>query len=385
MNLKQSERFERPVKVYILTSNHRAVAVRIFHKEAISLAKCGYEVHIWGKHSSDALIENVFIHSVSANTKGLIRKIISSPRFLARVLFEKADIYHFHDPDLIFCGLVLSILGKKVIMDVHEDFKLSIVEKRDRLPKIFRYPIVFFFDFLEKKASKFFSGIVVVSEEIQKKFLIHNPNTVLVRNFPINYPFIEKQKNTNFTFEIVYAGSIDTSRGCWQILSAFDLFKRRYSQAKLKIIGPFQNRNLEEEFKRKALQLGSVDIKGYLPWDVVLEEQRKADVGLVISTFQKHNREKVYPVKLFEYLSLGLPVIISKKPYWETLLNEGKFGIMVDADDPVDIANAMYRLAVDPTLRTQMGQSGKKMIQENYSWDKEFEKMKMLYKKILAV
>lgn len=370
-------------KVCILTSAHHALDARIFYREAVSLAEKGYEVHVFGNHPKDELLKNVYIHAVRCPNNGWFRKLSSSFNFLLRVFGEKADIYHFHDPDLIFCGLALQIFGKKVIMDVHEDFKLTIINKRRNLPKILRYIIATSFDVIEKLSSRVFSGVIVVSEEIERKF--HFSNVALVRNFPIINKVPRRTRTRDNTFNVIYTGSIDHSRGCWQILEAFDLFKYRYPLTKLTMIGSFSESQLERDLKEKAIKIGSVDIRGYLPWEQVRSEQLEADVGLVISFYNKQSHEKAYPVKLFEYLSAGLPVIISRKHFWQQLLNESEFGIMVEGEDPEEIANALYKLATDRESRIRMSLAGRKVVEQNFSWSGEFIKMNSLYQKILGV
>jgi len=368
-------------RVCIFTSGHRVLDARVFYRQAMSLAHNGYHVQIWGDHPKDEIIENIDIHAVPKFSNGLVGKISSSFRFFFHLYNVKADIFHFHDPDLIFCGLLLRAIGKKVVMDVHEDFKLTIIKKRKKYPKHIGYCFAVFFDMVEKITAMLLSGVIVVSEEIARKFYF--ANVAVVRNFPIIDENSISHDRSDQSFIVIYSGVIGESRGCWSILEGFSLFCRRFPNSKLRIMGRFESKDLELEFKNRAAEIGSVEILGHLPWVEVKQQQLKADVGLVISFFQKDSNEKAYPVKLFEYLAAGLPVIISRKRYWEHLLEEGKFGVMVDGKDFQEICDALYWLATDKNARVEMGLSGKKFAEHNFSWENEFNEMKVLYDGIL--
>jgi len=151
----------------------------------------------------------------------------------------------------------------------------------------------------------------------------------------------------------------------------------------LKMIGGFNKAEEEAQFRERARQIGSVDVSGMLPWSDVVREQSSAQVGILITSFQKDSVREAYPMKLFEYLSAGIPVVISRKPFFEKMLAEGRFGIMVDGDNPEEIAAALYDLYMNETKRKEMGISGRAYVRNNYSWENEFKNLSSLYKRIL--
>lgn len=90
-----------------------------------------------------------------------------------------------------------------------------------------------------------------------------------------------------------------------------------------------------------------------------------------------------YPVKLFEYMSAGLPVIASNFPLWKEIVEGGNFGITVDPLRPQEIAEAIEYLLERPELCEEMGRNGREAVEEKYNWEVESEKLLKFYKRVL--
>ena len=141
------------IKVCHVSSVHPRNDIRVFYKECISLAKYNdLEVClVVADGKGDTIVENVNIYDVGSPKNRLVRIFLSTFLVFMKSLKLKADIYHFHDPELIFYGYVLKILGKKVVFDIHEFSYIQIMHKA-WLPTCLRGPI----SFLYKKIEDFF-------------------------------------------------------------------------------------------------------------------------------------------------------------------------------------------------------------------------------------
>ena len=90
-----------------------------------------------------------------------------------------------------------------------------------------------------------------------------------------------------------------------------------------------------------------------------------------------------YPTKMFEYMAIGLPQVISDFPLYKSVVETHNCGICVDPMQPTEIANAIEKLLVDSTLSEKMQQNS--IVHANkYTWDSQFAKVEVVYSKLTA-
>ncbi len=124
----------RSIKVVQLTSIHGPLDARIFHKHSKALANAGYQVVVIAPELSLTRDADEPRAGVTVKT---VPRATSRRQRLGRTIWdvyrmavaENADIYHFHDPELIPIGLLLKLHGKRVIYDVHENLPLQVLTK----------------------------------------------------------------------------------------------------------------------------------------------------------------------------------------------------------------------------------------------------------------
>ena len=118
------------VKVCHLTSAHKAMDIRIFQKECRSIAAGGMTAYLVVTGSESQVKDGVHIVNAGPVPASRFRRmLISTWRVYRAGLKIDADIYHFHDPELLPYGYLLKRKGKKVIYDVHEDVAADIMDK----------------------------------------------------------------------------------------------------------------------------------------------------------------------------------------------------------------------------------------------------------------
>ena len=85
------------------------------------------------------------------------------------------------------------------------------------------------------------------------------------------------------------------------------------------------------------------------------------------------------PIKLFEYMAAGMPVIASDFPLWREIVTDAGCGLLVNPEDAPAIAAAINRLLGDESMARQMGEAGRQAVLSRYSWSAEAQKLVALY------
>src|SRR5260370_21988914 len=138
-----------------MTSVHDASDVRIFQKECRSLAESGYRVSLIVPNSRSGTVDGVEIHAVPQPKSRFYRMTCTVWKVYRKAIEQDADLYHFHDPELIPAGLLLKYAGKRGIYDAHKLYASNTLSK-PCIPRPFRSLPTHLFSFCEHISSRFF-------------------------------------------------------------------------------------------------------------------------------------------------------------------------------------------------------------------------------------
>ncbi len=365
-------------KVCLLTCVHpTALDVRVFHREAKTLAANHYHVVLVAQHPRNDVVTGVRIVGVP-KPRNRFRRMLGSAGLLKVALQENAFIYHFHDPELIPLGLFLKLVKRrKVIYDVHEDFPKSVLSKA-WIPRSLRSTVGAVLCVVERVSSAVFDAVVVAADDIARHFPRRARVTIL-RNFP----FIATARTTSKRFRrssaiLICVGGMSRDRGIEEMVRAVDIV--RYP-ATLLLIGSFTDASFEEELRRTASK--RVEFMGQVPHERVFEYLDGADVGLILfHPIPNHLACCWRNNKLFEYMARGLPIIGSNFPLWRELIEGHRCGICVDPLNVGEIAGAVEYLIENPEQAERMGENGRRLIIERYNWEMESRKLVALYREL---
>jgi glycosyltransferase involved in cell wall biosynthesis len=362
-------------KICHLTSVHPPFDIRIFHKECKTLGQAGYRVVLIASHDEKEEVDGVRILALPKAKSRLERMTKIQWKLYKEALKQDADIFHFHDLELLLLGLLLKLRRKKVIYDVHEDYSQALLA-REWIPSWLRRVVAQMVVCGEWLAAKFFDGVVAATPHIAKRF--PTIKTITVQNFP----FLEQStKNPIIPYEqrgkiVAYVGVVSELRGAKEMVGAMALLPHCLN-ARLKIAGIFNPVGLKDE-AMKLPGWNRVDFLGWLDHQDAMTMLREARMGLVLF-HPAPNHTEAQPNKLFEYMSAGIPVIASDFPLWRQVVEEAQCGLLVDPLNPKAITEAIQWLLEHPTEAEEMGVRGQEAIHDHFNWDIEAGKLLILY------
>lgn len=356
-----------------LTSVHSWNDVRIFHKECCSLAKAGFEVHFVVPNAVSEKINDIHILGVPRGSSGRFSRMSKTVYAIYRAARAiDAELYHIHDPELLPLGLLLKIRGKRVIYDAHEDLPRQLLSK-PWIPLLIRKPLSWLCELVENALARRLDVVVTATSHIEARFNRAGCRALAINNYPRLDEFeVSESDGEKKERAVCYVGGITGVRGIREMVTAIGL-----TDAKLLLAGTFSTIALRNEMT--ALPgWNSVEEFGYVDRGKVSNIINRSSAGLVVLHPIKNYLDSL-PIKMFEYMAAGVPVLASNFPLWKEIIEGNGCGLCVDPLNPVAIAEAIDYLVTHPQEAEQMGRKGQKAVANKYNWAVEEKKLLEFY------
>ncbi len=376
------------MRIVHLSSHHKALDVRIFQKECRTLAGAGYQVHLVIPEPPSASLDGVTFHPFQPPPgrgwrPGRVGKRLACMYRQAAAL--RGQVYHFHDPELIPVGVLLKRRGAKVVYDVHEETVQEPLMLEQHQPWQARLKS-WAWRALEDLARKTLDAFVCATPHIARSF--PGRRTFLVRNYPLLAEFspappppTPPPPHPGRPPHLVYVGAISAIRGIREMVQALSLLPEALG-VRLVLAGEFASAGLRAEVERLP-GWDRVDYRGWLSRPAIREVLGRARAGLVLLHPEVGHLESL-PIKMFEYMAAGLPVIASDFPLWRAILTEASCGLTVNPLDPAAVARAIRQLLDEPATAEQMGRHGQAAVAQRYNWETESRQLLDLYRHLAA-
>jgi glycosyltransferase involved in cell wall biosynthesis len=366
----------KTVSICHVTSAHTRYDIRIFVKECVTLANLGYKVSlIVADDLGDEIKHGVNIIDVGKPSRRFSR-MLKTPYMIYRKILElKFEVVHFHDPEILLIGYKLAKKGIQVIYDVHEDLPKQ-VQSKHWIPRMMRPLVSFGVSHLEQFCSKRFVGIITATPIIAKRFSRYNSHVIAV----CNYPLLSELSNLNVNWDsrqdkLSYIGSISRTRGIQELVISLSI-----SHLDLELAGLISGDiSLENLSKLDGYQY--VNYIGVLDREQIADLLSRVKIGLV-TLLPTPSYVESLPIKLFEYMLAGIPVIASNFKLWQDIIKKYECGVLVNPHKPQEIANACVFLLNNQDIAKNMGENGRKAVLNYFNWEVESNKLNSFYKKL---
>jgi glycosyltransferase involved in cell wall biosynthesis len=281
-----------------------------------------------------------------------------------------------HDPELLPAALRLKRRGKTVLYDAHEDLPLQLLGKPYLAPWARRAAALAATRYLRHACPRL-DGVVAATPHIRDWFLPLQPRTIDVNNYPRLEEFTPGPAWEARPVQACYVGGLSEIRGIRELVRACELLR---SPARLALAGDFSEPALAAQM-RTAPGWRRVDAHGRLGREAVAALLGQSRAGLVTLHPLAHHRDAL-PVKLFEYMAAGIPVIASDFAGWRAIVDGARCGLCVDPLEPSAIAAAIDYLLDHPELASRMGDNGRQAVAAHYNWHTESHKLISFYEQL---
>ena len=372
------------LKVCHLACKHKMNDMRIFEKECKSLAKAGFELTLIGFGDSNKTedidgVRCISLYCPVKNNLELLRK--RNKLIYDAALKLDAKIYHLHEPELLPVGKKLKKKGKIVIFDSHEFYGWQLHDNVHKI-KIIKTPASLmkvvgnlYMRYEKRVCMKLDAVIQVCTMDGVDYFANRCKKTLFIRNLPSLSDYTRKMPVLfRDDLSIAMIGGITKERGISQLVKA-----TYEANGKLLLAGAFIPTSYENELKAMP-EYACVDYRGFLDKNGMVSLLDQANIGAsTLLNIGQYDKIDTFPTKVYDYMSMELPVVISNTKFAEAMNEQYHFAICVDPNDPDDIAKAFQWLKTHPEEAIAMGRNGRKAIEDEFNWEKESEKLVAFY------
>lgn len=365
-------------KVCHVTSAHPRYDVRIFHKECKSLANNSYDVTLLvNDNLPNESIDGVKIVSTQMKPNNRYERMVKSKKKIKTLMLEiDADIYHFHDPELLPEAAWIKSKGKKVVFDFHEDVSQQILFKT-WIPGKLRNIISSIYSNYEKNKAKRFDALITVTPKFVERLKMVNSNTVMITNYPI-----VKEENGNHNMPkkkaICFAGGISPQWNHENIIKAIESIE----DVEYILAGSGPNEYLD---KLKSLEgWKKVRYLGKIPHEEVKSIYNQAMIGMTLlsNNTQVGDEGTLGNTKIFEYMESGLPVVCTNNRLWDQIIKKYKCGFSINHNSVIEITQAIDKIISNKEIHSEMSKNSRIAILREFNWHTQEAELLRVYKNI---
>ena len=144
---------------------------------------------------------------------------------------------------------------------------------------------------------------------------------------------------------------------------------------------------VKEAVSRWDLPQGRLIFTGSQPHDKIPDILALADIGVAPFHLDVYPPLKIFgfywsPLKVFEYMASGLPVVTIDVRPLNTIVRHEQEGLLYTSGDVNGLVNALRRLETDPGLVVKLGTNARTRVVQNYSWERHCQELDLLLRSI---
>ncbi|MBC3783811.1 glycosyltransferase [Spirosoma utsteinense] len=369
------------IRVLHISTAQRPQDPRVVFKQCQTLTS-QYEVWCALPHANPALAPDIRFIRLPFFRRVIWRVLITSPYILLRCLWLQPAIVHVYVPEFVPFAFIFRLAGAAVIYEVQEN-----LFKKMHLKAFNRGPLLeWAFRRFDALARQHFYLIFTEHGYLDTYTRLSRPH-VVIYNYPLLSllePFRQPYQPSLLQPTFFYIGWLSFERAFDTLVSGLAQLRPAYPMFVMHLFGrrTFDDVALERLPEFNSIR-SNMRFYGYTDQRDAFPYARQATAGLALLK-PVGDYPDSYTTKLFEYMALGLPVITADFPLYRDVVERHQCGFCVSPYDPTQLAQTLTFLIEHPTEARQMGERGRRAVEQYYNWTTEAQKLFDFYTLILG-
>lgn len=304
---------------------------------------------------------------------------------------HRIDALHVHD---LCYAMATTLTGKllrvPVVFDMHEHYtvmlKMSFEAKVYRKFKPFAFILLALLRIEEKIACRWSRKVIVVADEHVERIEslgLARDNIVVVTNtedvdyflaFEIDESLAKEYRDD---FVILYLGGFSPHRGLETAIEAMPIILEQILNARLLLVGEGATRMELEQLVCDSGLGDRVTFAGFQPFKTLPTYIYLSSVCLIPHISTPHI-ETTMPNKIFQFMILGKPVVVSNTRPMMRIVNDAECGLIFEERNAKSLAETIIQLA-DDDMRRRLGENARRAVEDRYNWKETVKTLLDLY------
>jgi glycosyltransferase involved in cell wall biosynthesis len=376
--------------------------------EAVSLINAGHQVFLfclkYQDEKSSEVINGIQVKRYNSNKLeyklSALAYTVPLYTFLMKIKIHqfikdtKIEALHIHD---IRIAQAVFNANKKhnlpVVLDLHDNMPevMKLYPHLQKFPgkyiispkrwKLKEEEFIIKADKVISVSPEFIDTLIARLPSEKEKFVLV-PNTIrksFFEDYKVDVNITERYKNK---FVILYLGDTNIRRGLQTAISSVATLQQKIPNLKLVIVGKNTTDTILKQQVEELKISEFVDFEGWQ--NVTLFQSYILASAICISPLHRNLQHDVaYANKIFQYMSLAKPLLVSDAIAQKRLVEKTNSGLMHQEKNVEDFIDKVLKLYADETLRTELGENGKNFVRNEFSWEQTSKKLLHLYDNLL--
>ena len=330
------------------------------------------------------------INKRHGSTKRLIELSREYIKIIKITKKNNPDVIHCQGINMMINGILLKkILKKPLVFDMRENYpalkwaarkKTHVLKIKVSLLKIFEKIACHYADKIIVVVKESKDRLVKIGVKEKKIFVIMNAeNPENLTNKKINKDLQKDLKNRfQNNFIIGYTGFFGYHRGIETAIKAMPIILEKIKNITLLLVGSGRNYKELEDLTTSLRLNEHVYFTGLVPHEDMQTYIQTCDVCIIPHVSNEHTNSTI-PNKLFQYMMMQKPQIVTDIKPLERIVEKTKCGLIIPSGDSKALADTVIKLYNNPKLRDNLAKNGYKAAVDEYNWNVEGAKLTKMY------